>query len=98
MISKNYTQAELDRYIDLRRKLEGFGLDCGLNFELTMAHQKLERHQVGNDLDKFMKRTPEHDADARAWVELSNKVSIMRKEVRELEEKIIFGAEISPTD
>ena len=95
MNNKTYTKKELERYIDLRRELDGFGINLGLRFDLERAKQKLDSHQLGDDLKKFLNRSPEHDVDAEAWVKISEKVSEVRKEIKELENKIIFNCEIS---
>ena len=90
-----YTQEELKRYIELRRELDGFGINLGLRFDLERAKQKLDSHQLGDDLKKFLNRSPQHDVDAEAWVKISEKVSETQKEIKELENKIIFNSEVS---
>ena len=95
MNNATFTQKDLEKYIDLRRKLDGFGLNPGLRLDLELAKQKLDSHGLGDDLKKFLDRSPQHDVDAKAWVEINTKVSEVQKEIRSLENKIIFNSEVS---
>ena len=95
---KNYTQKDLDRYIKLRRELDGHGTTPGLKLDLAFAKKKVDDHKIGDDLNKFLNRPKQHDKDAEAWVKLGNKVSRLQKEIKDLENKIIFSEEISEAD
>lgn len=94
----SYTQDDLNRYIELRRQLDGFNENLGLRLDLARAKQKLNDHNIGNDLKKFLNRPPEYDADAEKWVKINTQVSEVQKEIKELESKIIFHCEASDAD
>ena len=96
--NKTYTQDELNLYIKLRRELDGFGSETGLKLDLAYAKEKVDRHGLGDDLNKFLNRDPQHDVDAEEWVKISAKVSEVQKKIKELENKIIFANEISMDD
>ena len=94
----SYTQKDIERYIELRRKLDGHGTTPGLRLDLAFAKKKVDDHKIGDDLNKFLNRPKQHDKDAEAWVKLETRVCKLQKEIKSLENKIIFSSEISESD
>ena len=96
---KNFTDKEFDRYLEVRRLLDGYKGNVGLRVDLYFAHQKMRENEklypAEFSSDNLFDEISNHSSDHERYCDLLSEVTSLSKEVKELENKIIFNSEIT---